>query len=88
MSGSVHGRSGHKEHVGKIHFSLPPRVLSSLGSPLPPETNPTGTPAIGTDQETTHQALQKYPLPKTYIYAPVWPPPWRSNETTLDGRLR
>lgn len=78
--------SGHKEHLGKIHFTLAPLVLSSLGTPLPLQTNPTGTPTPGTDQETIHHVLQKYPLPKAY--AAAWPPLRRSTETTLERKPR
>lgn len=56
--GSVHVGSGHKEHVGKIHFEAAP--TGSFKPGLSPSTQ-IGTPAIGTDQETIHQALQKYP---------------------------
>lgn len=81
---------------GKIHFRLPPLVLSSLGTPLsrvyplPPQTNPTGTPTPGTDgNPVLDQVLQKYPLPKAHAqHRRAWSPPRRSNKTALDGRVK
>ena len=71
---------------GRSVFKLPPLALPSLETPLPPQTNSMGTRTPGAEPETIHPPPVKYPQPKAY--APAWPPPRRSNQTTPDRRLR